>query len=52
MMCLAVQCSGWACVQGGHILWEDHGGEWGGAMWSCLLLLIQYILEDLCHLTL
>lgn len=43
-------------VQGGHILWKDHGGEWvevdgWGGMWSYLLLLLQYVLEDLCHLT-
>ena len=43
-------------VQGGHVLWKDHVGQWGGVdgwggMWSYLLLLLQYVLEDLCHLT-
>lgn len=33
-------CAMFSClglnVQGGHVLWEDHGGEWVGVggMWS------------------
>lgn len=54
--CCAVFSSLGLNVQGGHVLWKDHGGEWvgvdgWGGMWSYLLLLLQYVLEDLCHLT-